>query len=120
MAGIGQALEGRRHVPIPEGWAIAYAKLVASSDTSVRERARAQAVQFGDKAALATVRQLVFRTYGSSPLSERSSALRVLLDQKDPELLPMLQKLLDHPELRGPAIRGLAAYEDPTTPETAA
>src|SRR5690606_24475622 len=43
-------------------------------------------------------------------------ALDALLRVKDPELLPALLKLLADPELREPALSGLALYDDPAVP----
>ena len=39
-----------------------------------------------------------------------------LLAARDVETLPILQKLVSDPKLRGGAIRGLAAFEDAKTP----
>ena len=39
-----------------------------------------------------------------------------MLQRQPPDLLPVLQGLLTEPALRGPAIRGLAAYADAGTP----
>jgi len=52
-----------------------------------------------------------------APISKRQDALLTLLSIKDPELLLLLQDLLMDSSLRGPALRGLAAYADETTPK---
>ncbi len=36
---------------------------------------------------------------------------------KDPSLVGVLHSLVRHPQLGGPAVRGLSAYDDPATPE---
>ena len=51
------------------------------------------------------------------PTPERSAALQRLLDAEDKELPPVLHALVEDAELRGAAIRGLAAFDDPKTPE---
>ena len=43
-------------------------------------------------------------------------ALASLLGASDSKLAPVLHRLLAEAALRGPAIRGLAAYDDPKTP----
>src|SRR5262249_9194283 len=44
--------------------------------------------------------------------------LQNLVDRRIAGLAPVLVRLLDDPGLRGPAIRALAAYNDPATPGT--
>src|SRR5439155_16289334 len=47
----------------------------------------------------------------------RQNALAALLGAGDKDLPPVLQTLVTEPSLRGPAIRGLASYDDPKTPD---
>ncbi len=47
----------------------------------------------------------------------RHFALQNLVDRRTAGLSPVLFRLLDDPELRGPAIRALAAYNEPSTPQ---
>jgi putative heme-binding domain-containing protein len=42
--------------------------------------------------------------------------LTSLLGVRDPQLVPVLHKLLGDPALRGPALRGLASFDEPKTP----
>jgi putative heme-binding domain-containing protein len=51
----------------------------------------------------------------SSSTLARTAALRVLLRRGQPDLLPILQKLLDDTNLRSEAIRGLAGFDDKNT-----
>jgi putative heme-binding domain-containing protein len=46
----------------------------------------------------------------------RQFALQNLVDRRTAGLAPLLFRLLDDPGLRGPAIRALAAYNEPATP----
>ena len=46
-----------------------------------------------------------------------SAALSALVERRVPGLAADLQALLDDPALRGQALRALAAYDDPATPE---
>lgn len=111
LDGIGQALKGRRHVPMPKPWPGVVAKLRAASDPETRERAEQLAVVFGDPAALARMRQQLSDVRADA--STRRDALATLLAAKDPELVQTLLGLLDEPDLRGAALRGLAAYDEP-------
>jgi putative heme-binding domain-containing protein len=53
-----------------------------------------------------------------TPLDIRTRALTALVERHVPELTRELHTLLDDKALRGPAIRALAAYNDPSTPRT--
>ena len=46
----------------------------------------------------------------------RRTAVDSLLAAHDPNLAPLLQAVLDNPDLQGPALRGLAAYDNTNTP----
>lgn len=114
LEGINLALRGRRRVDGPKAWPAVAAKLANSPQQEIRAATRALAVTFGDPQALAAMRALlVDRT---KELAARQSALESLLAAKDENLAPALQELLDDPPLRGPVLRGLAAYDDPKTP----
>src|SRR5439155_25433260 len=51
-----------------------------------------------------------------APAAERTNGLQALLTKRSPDLLPVLHALFREPAMRGTAIRGLAAYDDPMTP----
>lgn len=72
------------------------------------------AVTFGDAKALAGMRQILANIKAGVP--QRQNALQALLDAKDKDLAPVLQTLLAEPGMRGAALKGLAAYDDPKTP----
>ena len=58
-------------------------------------------------------------TYSPMPrlmLARRQAALTALVAAKDAKLLPVLQKLIGDPAMRGAAIKALAGYDDPATP----
>ncbi len=74
----------------------------------------ALALKFGDPAALASLRGVLVDA--AQPFTERNEALEALLGVHDPELAATLQHLIGEPALRGHALRGLAAYDDPATP----
>jgi putative membrane-bound dehydrogenase-like protein len=115
LRGIQEALKGRRRVPMPTEWAAAFAKLSHSKDAEVRRQAMALAVIFGDPKAFAELRRLV--SDPSADAHARQEALAALLDARDPELAPVLHQLLGEKPLRSAALRGLASYDDPKTPQ---
>lgn len=115
LKGLQDSFTGRREVTMPLNWPATYRKLLASADSDVRERATVLSLTFGDPQALASLRQTL-----SDPKAElpaRENALAALLQKKDEALVPLLHQLLLAPELRGPAVRALAAYNAPSTPQ---
>jgi putative membrane-bound dehydrogenase-like protein len=115
LRGIQVALNGRRQVPMPKAWERTYPILIESPLPEVRERALALAVQFGDERALTLLRKIV--PDRALPQRQREDALKTLLFQQKPDLVPILHDLLTDDTLRGPAIRGLAAFDDAKTPK---
>ena len=91
-------------------WKDAYPILIESPLAEVRERALALAVQFGDERAFTLLRKIV--PDRALPAKQREDALKTLLFQQKPDLVPILHELLNDDTLRGPAIRGLAAFDD--------
>ena len=53
-----------------------------------------------------------------TPAGERSRMIAALVERRVPNLAADLQALLGEQALRGLALRSLAAYDDPATPET--
>lgn len=111
---VRNALKGRPRVAMPKAWPAAFAKLAASKDAAVRNEAVALAVTFGDVRAFDEMRRLI--TTATADDATRQAALAALLAAKDKQLLPVLHQLLGDPALRGAALKGLAAYDDPQTP----
>jgi putative membrane-bound dehydrogenase-like protein len=116
LQAINEALKGRPRVSMPPEWSDLFAKLSGSKDGEVRSQAMALAVTFGDPKAFAELRRVL--TARDAALPARQSALAALLAARDKELPPLLLALVKEPGLRGAAIRGLASYGDPKTPET--
>ncbi|WP_435021648.1 PVC-type heme-binding CxxCH protein [Tundrisphaera sp. TA3] len=114
LAGVVEALKGRRTVDRPANWDEIYAKLVEDKDPEVRSRATSLAVSFGDASAMEQMRTVLVDA--SADLPRRRDALASLLKAKDAKLAPALRALLAEPALRGEALRGLAAADDPATP----
>jgi putative heme-binding domain-containing protein len=114
LRGLRQALKGRRQVAMPAEWAAPSAKLASSNVPEIRREAQALAVTFGDPKALEQTRQRLISV--DTELDVRKSALASLLEARDHQLAPVLQKLIREPALRGAALRGLAGYDDPQSP----
>jgi putative membrane-bound dehydrogenase-like protein len=114
LRGVQAGLSGKRRVPMPAGWEHAYPVLVVSPLPEVRERALSIAVQFGDERAFATMRKIV--PDQTQPVKLREMALKTLLFQQKPDLVPTMHGLLHDDALRSAAIRGLAAFDDKQTP----
>ncbi len=107
-------LADRRRVPMPDGWSAAAAKLETSSDSEVRAKTEALAVKFGDPGACARLRAVIEDS--SIARARRLAALTSLVNAKDPQLAPVLLKLITDSALSGAALRALAQYDDPQTP----
>ncbi|HXG47446.1 MAG TPA: PVC-type heme-binding CxxCH protein [Methylomirabilota bacterium] len=114
LAGLAAALKGRRNVPMPEGWDTVESRLGESADADVRTLVRSLSVTFGSERALAALRRDVAGT--TVPVPARRAALESLVNVKDPALPDVLLGLLAEAEMRGPALRALAGYNDPRTP----
>ena len=115
LLGLAAALKGQRGVPMPAGWQEVETGLSTSPDTQVRALAETISLTFGSANARATLRKTLADK--SAPGAVRLNALDSLLTAKDPELPPVLLASLNDSALRGPALRALAAYNDPKTPE---
>jgi putative membrane-bound dehydrogenase-like protein len=115
LRGIRAALTGRRQVTMPGGWKVLAKDLEASQSPEVRTLAFALSVKFSDPGAIGKMRALVADS--KTPVNQRKEYLASLLAAKDKDLVGVLKALLNEPALRGEAIRGLAAYDDPKTPE---
>ena len=100
---------------MPAAWPKVFAGLVADADPRVRRRATGLGLTFGDPAARASLRQVL--TDAKADLAQRREALAALLAVKDAPLAATLHGLVRDPELGGPAIRGLSAYDDAATPD---
>jgi putative heme-binding domain-containing protein len=114
LRGIAEGLSGRRKVPMPDAWGKAFPILMESPLPEVRAHALALAVQFGDERAFTLLRKIV--PDRALAVKQREDALKTLLFQQKPDLVPILHDLLSDEALRGPAIRGLAAFDDAKTP----
>ncbi|MEO6035725.1 MAG: c-type cytochrome [Verrucomicrobiota bacterium] len=113
LRGMSAGLQGRRAVKMPAGWEELSVKLKASPNPEVRSLSKDLSLTFGSATALAELRATLTSDTETAPA--RRTALESLLKARDPSLAPILQNLLSNPDLRSPALRGLAGYEDPQT-----
>lgn len=115
LQGLNDALRGRRQVDRPAAWSSAFAKLAKSDNPGVRSLSTSLGVTFGDVAALESMRKTLADPHAEVAL--RQNALAALLKVKDAGAVPSLQALIADPAFRSPALRALAAFDDPKTPE---
>ena len=114
LRGLSAAFKGRRQVSMPKGWEPIETRLGGSPNADVRTLAQSLSLTFGSAHALAALRNTVGDA--ATDPKARQTALTSLLDAKDTGLPPILLGLLQDPNLRGAALRGLAGYDDPKTP----
>src|SRR5262249_54923076 len=98
-----------------KGWSDVFARLVAGKDAEVRRLSQSLAATFGDPAALDALRRVL--ADAKADPAARQAALATLVGSGDRELVPLLHRLVADAELRGAALRALASYDDPKTPE---
>ena len=99
LGGVHDALRGRRREPMPSAWPATYAKLIESPAATVRSESHALALIFGDPQALESLKRTA--ADGAIDVTKRRESLDVLVEAHAANLAPLLQKLLDTPELRG-------------------
>ena len=108
-------LKGRRRVPLPPGWNELAPKYAKSADADVRAAAETLSLLFGDPAALAARRKVLLDA--TADVAARGAALESLAGVQAPGLAADLHQLLNVPKLDSLAVRALAQYDDPATPD---
>lgn len=114
LRGMHEALNDRRSVPMPEGWHAVYDRLRASNDAQIRQEVTLLSLLFGDAQAVRVVHEIA--TDRAADPAQRSAALETLVQSRQPDLAPVLARLLDEPPMSGAALRAMAAYADERTP----
>ncbi len=114
LRGMADALRGWRKARAPQAWAALQTKLANSPNQSVRDQVRDLGVVFGDGRALDELRRIAAN--GQADGDARRAALKVLIENRPPNLLPLLRKLVSDRVTVAEAVRGLAAYDDADTP----
>src|SRR5262249_39495322 len=98
------------------GWDAVFAKLVVRRDPDLIQEALLLGLDFGDPNAIGVLRKTAMDP--RAPAEQRSRVLASLVERRVPNLVTDLQSLTGDQTLRGLALRLLAAYDDPATPET--
>ena len=111
-----KAFEGRVNIPMPATWTAAYDVLTKSKSEIVRQQADQVAVILGDKRIFPRMRKLLVDNKTS--LKTRKQALDILVRGRDKQAVKAYQTVLTEPELRGAAVRALAAFDDSQTPKS--
>lgn len=105
------AFEGRVNIPQPGAWGPAYDRLLKSDNAAIRSSADQIAVALGDKRILPRMREIL--ADAKQPLEQRQRAMDLLIKGRDQEAAPAFRVALNEASLRAPAIRALAAFDDP-------
>jgi putative heme-binding domain-containing protein len=113
LRGISAAVKGRRSVPMPAGWSDVETKLTANKNAEVSTLAQSLGLTFGSQKALAALRATALDS--KKEIAVRRAAVQSLLSVKDSALPEILQNLLKSADLRSDALRGLAAFDEPST-----
>jgi putative membrane-bound dehydrogenase-like protein len=117
LLGINGGLKGRQNVAMPLGWDVVHDKLQNSPSAEVRHLASRVALIFGDAKVVAKYKSFVLdRQKDKFDVGQRTAHLEALLEHRPENLQHMLLELLSDAALRGPALRGLALYDDPVIP----
>ena len=117
LAGMTDALRGRREVPMPDGWNVFREKLASIQDEHVREAVRELDVLFGDSRALNEMSEIALDR--SANEGARGKALKSMIDARARDLRATCEALLNRSadsegeSIRGIAARGLATVDDP-------
>ena len=112
LAGMAEALRGWRKAPVPASWKSAQETgFEPSPEPEVRRLVRELSVVFGDGRALTELLGIAAGK-GADPPARRD-AMRVLVEARAAETVPLLCGLLDDRDLGADAARGLAAFDDP-------
>ncbi len=111
--GLLQGLEGRTGLATPANWPKAEAALATHPGFALK--ALELGALFNDPATFAKLRALAEDT--SAPDGDRIQALQRLVGSKTEGLAPWLLDRLEQPVLRRHALRGLAQFDHPETPD---
>jgi putative membrane-bound dehydrogenase-like protein len=114
LIGLREVYRGRRGLKPPAEWRETYGTVLQPDERIIREL-RGLAVLFGDQVVIDKLRSEV-HGLRQLTLAERRQALELLHAARDPGLAKLLPGLIHDPELRGDAIRALAAYDLSETP----
>ncbi len=110
---MSRAFEGRVNIPMPPAWKPAYEALAESDSAAVRDKADRIAILLGDARIFPRMRARLVDENQS--IQKRREALDILVRGRDFGAVDSWLAVLREPQLRGPAIRALAAVDDART-----
>jgi len=112
LRGLAAALEGKKNVKMPAGWAQLSPKLAASPNAEVKTIAAKLSAAFGDVGSLDAFKKTV--ADAKAPPAERVKAIESLLAKPDATLAPLFQSLLADktPGVAEAAIKGLGTLPE--------
>jgi len=108
------ALRDERGVETPAGWSALSPVLRSDPDAGARDLALELCAAFGDAGAFGDLRALAANTH--VPSERRARALEALVRGRDAGAAEVALALLGERELRGDALRALAAFDHADTP----
>ena len=114
LTGLSLALRGRRKVAAPASWSDFAAMIQRGGSESDKLLATEIGAVFGDGRAVDDL--IAFVLDKSNDIESRQSAIRAIVDARAPVAPSLLQSLFDQHDLAPEAIRGLASFDDPSTP----
>jgi putative heme-binding domain-containing protein len=115
LKGMRDGVKGRASRTLPRNWGETGSRLLRSAAPDVPALAAVVGTLLGDPECARSLTVLLSDRAAEAP--RRTAALETLLAARDPGLPVVLRGLLRERALLGPAIRGLAAYDDPGTAE---
>jgi putative membrane-bound dehydrogenase-like protein len=115
LSGMEEAFRGYHKVAMPPSWKSLQAAFLNYPDEDVSRLVRELSIVFGDGRSLEDVRH-VAENDALDP-SVRRSALQALVEARYVNVVPLLRRLVNDAALGPDAARGLAAFNDPATPD---
>jgi putative heme-binding domain-containing protein len=99
---------------MPAGWDQVETRLADSPQPEIRTLVQTLSLTFGSQRAMESLRRTA--ADANADAGTRRTAIDALVAARDPQLAPLLQKLVADAALRGAAIRQLAAFDSAETP----
>ena len=115
LVGMSLGLKGWRKATQPQAWKEINAQVLASPNAEIQQAAKELGLVFGDGRALDSLLAVV--KDGAADPAARSQAIRELAQAKSDGVVALLQGLLSDRTVVVEAIRALAQYDAPNTPE---
>ena len=116
LSGFSVALKGQRQAAMPSGWAEVETQLSSSPNAEIRGLVQSLSLTFGSAKALAALKATLMDA--AADASARRMAFDSLQAARDSGLPTLLLQLLADSVLQSAALRGLASYDEPKTPDS--